>query len=226
MLLKVILLATFLGNSVSFFAIAKVSTSDRKPENKSQNSLLEKLAINEGKGHFTQDKYFKFLTMPITSTGTFIVNQKTAVWQTQQPVFSQLLLTSAAIYQRQALTDDFQTLINNSDFSAVLATIFTGKISRQDWNFAKASEVEKDNTGNCLVLTPKSEQLQSIFSQVELCLVNDSQTVENVEQERSITLLDKQGNKTEISMFISNDPLSPQDITNLVELTQKAVGKP
>ena len=240
LLRKIIISIAFLSSAIAN-ADTTVSSSALNSEklsvNHSQDALLAKLAINEGKGQFTQRKYFKFLSMPITSSGIFIVREKTALWQTQQPVFSQLLLTSEAIYQRQAQTDNFQTLINNGDFSAVLATIFTGKVSRQNWIFTKGLtkestaqtdkeiDVENNKSTNCLVLMPKSEQLQAVFSQVELCLVNDSKATENIEQKREITLLDKQGNKTEITMQISNDRLSSEDTASLTVLTQQAFGK-
>lgn len=168
--------------------------------------LLEKLAINQGKGQFVQQKHFSFMSVPITSTGHFVVKDESALWQTQQPVFSALLLTPDAIYRRLSLDDDYELLTDSAEFSAILSTIFTGKVKTDDWLL---NSRENDT---CLELTPKAGQLKQLFRQVDLCLVNESN---RPAQQRQITLTDNKGDKTVINMMLSQDAFSADDLEAL-----------
>ena len=190
-------------NSSDTSSAAKVAPSTKVSE------LLEKLAINKGKGQFVQQKYFSFMSMPITSTGKFIVEGQSALWQTQQPVFSALLLTPDAIYRRLTLDENYQLLSDSAEFSGVLSTIFTGKVNADDWQISSSANE------SCLVLLPKSGQLTQLFKQVDLCLVKETQLKQsesetadnranNVQQQRQITLTDSKGDKTVIMMKLSN----------------------
>jgi len=205
-------------------AAAQESTKDASAVNSRATSvpssqvsnLLERLAINQGKGTFVQQKHFSFMSMPITSTGHFIVNDESALWQTEQPVFSALLLTPDAIYRRLSLDDNYQLLTDSAEFSAILSTIFTGKVNENDWLLASS----ENNT--CLKLTPKSGQLKQLFRQVDLCLINETkvsqpaeQTINKTQQQRQITLTDSKGDKTVIMMTLSNDIFSATDLEAL-----------
>jgi len=197
------------------------SSSSDSAANSAVNSgkiknLLERLAINQGKGHFVQNKHFSFMSVPITSTGHFIVKGQSALWQTQEPVFSALLLTPKAIYRRLSLDDNYQLLTDSAEFSGVLSTIFTGKVNADDWLINNST----DDT--CLELMPKSEQLKGLFQQVDLCLINESdinqsagQAINNSQQQRQITLTDSKGDKTVIRMTLSNDLFVPRDFEAL-----------
>jgi len=187
--------------------------------------LLERLAINQGKGQFVQQKHFSFMSVPITSTGYFIVKEQSALWQTEQPVFSALLLKPNAIYRRLSLDENYQLLTDSAEFSGVLATIFTGKVNGDDWQLNSSV----DNV--CLELTPKSGQLKQLFKQVDLCLVEVEQESEALEkntdktpQKRQITLTDSKGDKTVIMMTLSNDAFLNEDLDAL-KLTGKSLGE-
>jgi len=179
------------------------------------SNLLERLTINQGKGQFVQQKYFSFMSVPITSTGNFIVKNASALWQTQQPVFSALLLTPAAIYRRLALDESYQLLTDSAEFSGVLSTIFTGKVNVEDW------QLSSNTDSSCLELTPKSGQLKQLFKQVDLCLVDEIQTnkseeeVNKAQQQRKITLTDSKGDKTVIMMTLSSAAFVPADLEAL-----------
>ena len=179
-------------------------------------NLLERLAINQGKGTFVQQKHFSFMSVPITSTGLFIVKEQSALWQTQQPVFSALLLTPGAIYRRLSLDENYQLLTDSAEFSGVLSTIFTGKVNAQDWLLN--SNIDE----SCLELTPKSGALKQLFQQVDLCLVKGAQANELAEkseqkaqQQRQITLIDSKGDKTVIMMTLSNNVFLKTDLEAL-----------
>jgi len=179
------------------------------------SNLLERLTINQGKGQFVQQKYFSFMSVPITSTGNFIVKNASALWQTQQPVFSALLLTPTAIYRRLALDESYQLLTDSAEFSGVLSTIFTGKVNVEDW------QLSSNTDSSCLELTPKSGQLKQLFKQVDLCLVDEIQTnkseeeVNKAQQQRKITLTDSKGDKTVIMMTLSSAAFVPADLEAL-----------
>jgi len=193
------------------------------------SNLLERLVINQGKGPFVQQKHFSFMSVPITSTGHFIVKDESALWQTEQPVFSALLLTPDAIYRRLSLEDDYQLLTDSAEFSAILSTIFTGKVNEDDWQLASS------NNNTCLKLTPKSGQLKQLFNQVDLCLINEESTSEtnaskhtdksasSASQQRQITLTDSKGDNTLIIMTLSNDDFSSADL-EAVKLTPNQLG--
>ena len=66
----------------------------------STTTLLQALKLSAGTGSFIQNKHFKFLSIPIRSTGAFIVEQQAVLWQTQLPVFSEILIQAEGIYQR------------------------------------------------------------------------------------------------------------------------------
>ncbi len=168
-----------------------------------QNKLLSKMKIVQGSGIFKQEKYFNFLTTPIVSKGVFKVDQQTALWQTQSPVFSEILFKSNGIYRRLAPETQFELILNSSDISHILGTIFSGEIQKSDWQISTNLD--------CIELVPNNEQLALIFNQISLCLVEDKQ--------RIISLFDKQNNKTVIEMQVLNDALSTTDIADL-ELKQ------
>lgn len=180
------------------------------------SDLLDLLAINQGKGQFVQQKHFSFMSVPITSTGHFVVKEQSALWQTEQPVFSALLLTPGAIYRRLSLDESYQLLTDSAEFSGVLSTIFTGKVNADDWQLNSSA----DNT--CLELTPKSEQLKQLFKQVDLCLVEavkESEAIgkntDKAQQQRQITLTDSKGDKTVIMMTLSHDTFNATDLEAL-----------
>jgi len=214
----------------SFFAVAATPESakddsaidlrDQPVPSIEVSNLLERLAISQGKGTFVQQKYFSFMSVPITSTGQFIVKDLSALWQTEQPVFSALLLTPDAIYRRLSLDENYQLLTDRAEFSGVLSTIFTGKVNADDW------QLNNNTDSTCLELIPKSGQLKQLFKQVDLCLVNEIQTSEPVEkidnktkQKRQITLTDSKGDKTVIMMTLSNDAFVPVDLEALKLIT-------
>ncbi len=208
LLLTLLVLCHF---SIQLSAAQHVADSTKPIEAVSE--LLEKLAINQGKGQFVQQKHFSFMSVPITSTGHFVVKDESALWQTQQPVFSALLLTPDAIYRRLSLDDDYELLTDSAEFSAILSTIFTGKVKTEDW-LLSSSQNE-----TCLELTPKSGQLKQLFRQVDLCLVAENNSPA---QQRQITLTDSKGDKTVITMMLSQDAFVADDLEALKHSAKQA----
>jgi len=185
----------------------------------SASELLQALMLEQGEGSFTQKKHFKFLTIPISSTGHFIVKNKAVLWQTKSPVFSELLIKDSAIYQRLAAKDEYQLLVDNAEFSSLLSTLFTGKINLEQWQVAEnvslIDDVNLNTAKYCLVLQPKAKQLQQLFQRVDLCLPslsNKSAVGGGVSHfdldKRYIYSFDQQGNKTQISMQINSRRLT------------------
>ena len=178
-------------------------------QNISQSEFLKQIEINHGKGTFEQNKYFKFLSQPIISKGTFILSDQTALWETQSPIFSQLLLTPETIYTRFDITKNYQTLVKDSTFSQLLSTLLSGRFKDHDWQ-----EITMTNS-NCINLIPATNALKKVFKQVQVCLIN--------KLTRQINLLDNNNNKTSITMILTNLNISESDVTQLSPKSSKIV---
>jgi hypothetical protein len=202
----------FTQTSHSSLAGNQAVSLEKLAQSESTNELLEKLMINEGKGQFIQQKYFSFLAVPIKSSGVFIVSDSRALWQTNTPVFSQLLLSANEIKQRQQLDQNYTLLTNNTEFTKVLGTIFTGNINSDDWQITPNS--------TCLQLEPKSSQIKQLFNLVSLCLIENNLVGDGHKQQlnnREISLFDQQNNKTVILMNLSQESLNEKELNALSE---------
>ncbi len=237
LLLLLPVLCFFCVMSQSAWASTKVaqsiSSSDSNDQtNQKLTQLLSKLTIKQGKGSFSQKKHFKFLSVPISSSGRFIVHQQSALWQTEKPVFSELLLKPQAIYRRLSADNEFRVLTESSEFSSILTTIFTGQINPQDWYIPNSEQLAKSDS--CLLLKPKAQQLAQIFKEVSLCaLVMEEPVRKNTEDPadeyankgnkklRQIDLLDQQGNKTQITMTIFSERLNQAEL-RMLQVTHNA----
>jgi hypothetical protein len=162
--------------------------------------LINQLKINQGMGEFTQKKYFTFLAHPVESKGRFIINQSSILWQTESPIFSQLLIGSNAIYQRLDKQEEYQILTENSELSTILTTLLKGEINSSKW---QSNPI--DNA--CLKLEPNDQQLKQLFDHVTMCRQNKSQ--------RQVILFDQHQNKTEITMQITTATLEQKDLEKL-----------
>ncbi|MGB0935867.1 MAG: hypothetical protein ACPGTQ_00345 [Colwellia sp.] len=204
--------AEFTQKSPSSLAGNQDAPLENLAQSESTNELLAKLMINEGKGQFIQQKYFSFLAVPIKSSGIFIVSDSHALWQTNAPVFSQLLLSANEIKQRQQLEQNYTLLTNNTEFTKVLGTVFTGNINSEDWQITSNSK--------CLQLEPKSSQIKQLFNIVSLCLIENKLVGDGHKQQlnnREITLFDQQNNKTVIVMTLSQESLNEKELNALSE---------
>jgi len=207
-------------------------TQNNVIHNISTATLLQALMLNEGAGNFSQHKHFKFLAVPIRSTGHFVVKQKNVSWQTQSPVFSEILIQPNGIYRRLSPEAGYEQLVDNSEFSLLLATVFTGDINPLQWqigegvslveNIDLVDGVDLVSKNYCLSLKPKAKQLQELFQHVDLCLASLQQ--EGIDSEaqsrfdlskRHINLFDPQGNKTQIFMQINTRALTTEQIQAL-----------
>ena len=193
----------------------------------STSVFLKALMLEKGAGSFIQSKHFKFLAVPIRSTGHFIVEQQTVLWQTKSPVFSEVLIQKNGVYQRLEPKGEYQLLVDNAEFSSLLVTVFTGQISPAQWQVGKGIRlVEADNLNTdkyCLSLQPKAKQLQQLFQHIDLCIPSSQPA--GIAQEglshfdlskRHISLFDQQNNKTQISMQINSRTLSLEQAQALV----------
>ena len=106
--------------------------------------------------------------MPIPSDGEFIVKHQSVLWQTKSPVYSEILILAQGIYRRLAAQGDYQQLVANAEISAILSTVFTGKVDGEQWQMS--DEVSRIEQHYCLSLTPKEQQLKQAFQSVDLCV--------------------------------------------------------
>lgn len=198
--------------SASAFTSALVSDGQGR-DNHSISSTLDSLAFTQGRGTFEQLKYFKFLKQPIVSKGVFAVARSKVLWHTQSPVFSQILISQSGIFRRLDAAESYQMLVGNSPINQVLSSLLTGKIERDDWDIAMLNETESDDASepneqhNCIELIPKSSQLSQLFTLVRLC--------QNSDKVRKISLVDLQGNNTDIVMTVQTTTLSQDELNSL-----------
>lgn len=187
---------------ISFASSTTPAKNSSLPKTLTHNELLNKLYLAKGKGTFTQKKYFKFLSEPIVSQGLFVLQQKSALWETQSPVFSQLLLSPNVIYTRLDSSKAYRPLVENGEFSRLLSTLLSGEFNQHEW---KNISVTREN---CIQLTPTNASLEKVFSSVEICLIDKFN--------REINLLDANNNKTKINMLITDFDLKEADVAKLL----------
>lgn len=160
--------------------------------------------VAQGKGQFSQAKHFTFLKRAIKSQGNFVIYDQHVYWHTLSPVSSEMLLLPNGIYRRLESTKAYEILTQDKQINSLLAKLLSGDINESDWSIAAS------NDEHCYNLIPKLEDVAALFTNVNLCALDESQ--------RSIVLTDQQNNKTEITMIFTSKELTQNDMDD-VKLT-------
>jgi hypothetical protein len=139
---------------------------------------------SDQKGQFVQEKHLKVLSQPFVTKGYYHYQQNLGlVWHTQQPIESEIKITTEGVSERQP-DGHFKTLTSNSQFSELLLALFSSEQQSLQQQFILE---QKDNE---LTLTPKDKQITRVIEKITL-LLDDS----GIQQ---IVLFEPEGNYTNI----------------------------
>ncbi|MFC6277247.1 LolA family protein [Psittacicella hinzii] len=140
-------------------------------------------------GDFTQQRFLANLGSPITSTGDFtLVKAKGLLWNMQTPFPVSIRLNSKGISQWDGNQWIFSDQIGQSAQIKLFLGLLSGDVSGIENQFAiKVSGTAANWT---MDLTPSSVLMKQIFTQI---------TIAGGDLVKTITLQEKQGDKTVIS---------------------------
>lgn len=159
---------------------------------------LASFQLPDGRGQFTQAKYFKLLKQPIRSAGEYQLDsqeQKKMIWQVNKPLFNRLIFTEQRIYQQTEPQAEPELLTEESSFSRLLYVIFSGQLSGYsglNW--------QQEASSHCLLASVTDKRLSQFVSQIQLCH-NELQDPSVVTEGRRITLWDPSQTKTVIRLI-------------------------
>ncbi len=157
---------------------------------KAQSPVFSLQVSSDQQGQFVQEKHLKVLSQPFVTKGNYHYQQNFGlVWHTQQPIESEMKITTEGVSERQP-DGDFKTLTTNSQFSELLLTLFSGEQQSLRQQFT----LEQQN--NELTLTPKAEQIARVILKITLLLSEDG-----IQQ---IVLYEPEGNYTNIFLSEMN----------------------
>jgi len=158
------------------------------------------LVMPKAQGQFQQRKYFKILKQPIRSSGELFLEQGLGfLWQTNKPVFDQLLLKKDGFYHFDGLNPIVK--MKGADVLAqVIMKAMLGDINALSDEFL----IDNESSQTCLKLTPKEQGLSSIINVIELCHQLTKKITATNNQEKlkleQIILHELSGNRTEIDV--------------------------
>ncbi|OUL56472.1 LolA family protein [Pseudoalteromonas ulvae] len=152
------------------------------------NQALARFVVNDTEqqtGDYQQEKYFKSLSQPMRSQGTFRVSRDEFVWQQLSPISNTLTLSQGTLINTDYRNK--QQVIQGADaFLNLLSALLTVQ-SQQIAEFFTLSDV----TEHCVKLTPHQGALSEVFALVTLC----GQT-----QVEKLLLDEHNGNRTDIRL--------------------------
>ena len=134
----------------------------------SQNELVTQLQQPQNvQGSFTQLRFLKSLTKPITTSGQFtLVKSKGLLWQMEKPFATTLKVTPTGIQQWNGSAWVGNQKFGQSDQIKLFLGLLSGDISALSAQFDTAVSGSKANW--TLKLTPKTLIMQQIFTQIQL----------------------------------------------------------
>ena len=162
------------------------------PVNKKSKPELEKalakvMNYEVASGDFKQTKSIKKRNRKFVSTGTFLISKKTGiVWKTQKPIFSELALNNAGVFERDSSGQSHMLLTKDNpmfaDFSNNIQALFSGKISQLEKNFNVY--YEKQSCGFKMGLVPREGIVRMVIANVviEACKNIDKVIITDAEE--------------------------------------------
>ena len=142
-----------------------------------------KIAADQ-QGQFVQEKHLTVLSQPFVTKGYYHYQQdKGLVWHTQQPIESEIKITTQGVSERQP-SGDFKILTTDSQFSEVLLALFSGEQQVLQQQFTLEQQE------NSLTLMPKAEKISRVIWKITLLLGENG-----IQQ---IVLYEPEGNYTNI----------------------------
>ena len=164
------------------------------------DSSLSDLKVEQGVALFVQEKKLKFLKRPIRSSGLLKIGNNSVLWHVTKPVESKLLVSGSKLWQFDSKKGSYKALANQQSIEQIVQTLFTAQFDETLWHISK---VEK----GCFDLIAKDQMIKGVVESIGFCLLS--------ENKRKITLLDGQGNVTDIQLNFTSFSLSENDINDL-----------
>ncbi len=124
-------------------------------------------------GVFLQKKYFKQLSKPFTSSGSYHISGETFLWRTLEPAQSQLVFDGDTLWQESAIGKK-EKLPVAGHYIAIIKALITVDLNALTESFTLGKVPEKQ----CLLLTPKEQQLTILANTIELCVNGETLTVQ------------------------------------------------
>ena len=145
------------------------------------SELAELTATDEElSGEFVQEKYLAQFETSIQSSGTFSYQRgKQIIWQTLQPIQSELVMTPTQIVSRQGDVELLRLDAGHNAAVAVLSNLFFSVLT-SEWDQLDEHFTLSGNSSNGswqISLTPKEEMIANVVNNVELSGERDLERV-------------------------------------------------
>ncbi len=164
------------------------SASELSVEEATQRLQLD--SVQAPQGHFIQRKYFAVLKQPFITKGHYQLGADSFLWQTTTPVQQRITLQDGKLFLSQAdgtLQQQNQAL----PYVQLIQYLLRGDLAALANSFTFTASDD-----DCLILTPSSDDISALFSHFTVC---------GSGQVHSVTLVDTQRNKTEITLTPSQE---------------------
>lgn len=171
---------------VSLASFHAVSASGLSIEEATNKLNLDSVQATEG--HFTQRKYFAVLKQPFVTKGHYQLGTDSFLWQTTTPVQQSITLQDGKLYLSQA-NGTLQEQNQAMPYVQLIQYLLRGDLAALANRFMFTAS---DN--DCLTLTPLDDDISALFTHFTVC--GDGQV-------NSVSLVDTQHNKTEITLTSS-----------------------
>ncbi len=165
-----------------------------------QDLVIQLQKPNNLQGDFTQQRFLKAMSKPITSTGQFVlVKNQGLLWQMQKPFASQLRVKKEGISQWNGSQWVNNQKLGQSEQINLFLGLLSGDISALSSQFDLA--LSGDTKNWTLTLTPNSLLMKQIFTHI---VIGGDEVVKQIE------LNETQGDRTLIRFekIQQNQPLS------------------
>lgn len=122
------------------------------------------------RGHYVQIRHLQLLDKPLESHGFFILSRQGLYWEQQSVPSSVLIADGRRLYER--IGDAPPEIVDETSnpmalpFSRIFLGIFSGDVKRLEENFA--IDFKATGSGWRIGLTPKSESLSAVISDITL----------------------------------------------------------
>lgn len=161
----------------------------------SETELVQQLQKNAStQGKFTQQRFLKSLSQPITATGEFVLEAKKGLlWKMQTPFVSQLKVTPEGIFQWNGTEWVSAGRMGQSEQIKLFLGLLSGEIDGIKSHFD--TTLSGSNANWTLTLTPNSLLMKQIFTQIQLKGDKLVQQIELFETQGDRTLIVFSGQK-------------------------------
>ena len=160
---------------------------NKKSKPELEKSLAKVMNYEVASGDFKQTKSIKKRNRKFISTGTFMISKKNGiVWKTLKPIFSELALNNAGVFERDSNGQSQMLLTKENpmfaDFSSNIQALFSGKIAQLEKNFNVF--YEKQSCGFRMGLVPRETMVRMVIANVviEACKNIDKVIITDAEE--------------------------------------------